>query len=59
LRQAWQAEHLAAAVARATGAEVEMPSWQEAREAFDEQLFAEPDPVEADRQTQLVALGLR
>ena len=59
LRHEFDNAYLAAAVARAAGAEVEMPSWSQTRAEFDEFLFGEPDPVDAGRQTQLAALGLR
>lgn len=59
LRQEFAAAHLAASVARASGADVDIPSWTEARAEFDEFLFSEPDPVDTERQMQLMALGLR
>lgn len=53
---------LVAGMARASGADAEMPDWDKIRADFDAQIAAEPElllPEDTDRLTLLQALGLR
>jgi hypothetical protein len=49
----------AAAMARALGAQVDVPSWFELREQFDDALAAEPKRVNTKDLVMLQAIGLR
>lgn len=51
---------LIAGMAKSAGADnVEIPDWGKVRRDFDKQLAAEPESVDDDKDTMLLALGLR
>jgi len=61
LRQHVDHQILAATMAAAMGAEVEMPDWAKIRTEFDQELVREPerDTTDPDRLVMMRALGLR
>lgn len=55
----FSADRLALSVARGMGADVEMPTWSDTLNDFNVRLAAKPDPIDTERENDLMALGLR